>query len=277
MECWLDLGNWVEPEISDLCHFGPTSIWGVCRKMLMVSVGNLSFVNGGGNFLTLPSGKANQIPRMKGLFAFQASFLTLPLISTSIFLSYLQSPNPFLFLTALHFDWHMVQSTFKKKSELDNGDRRERQRLYVSFLKASVASRDLITLWMPEILWESLFSLPMMPSVISSILHATVIESGHFPFFSFYQLLDCICFPNHRVADFIQPSCFYSLDRIASSPGSTNCTADPEGSPEVDASSHSPTFPTCVTHTGTPKLRFAAQKNTPAPFFSNNKQVIKPR
>lgn len=104
-----------EPGISDLCHFGPTSIWGVYRKMLMVSVGNLSFVNGGGNFLTLPSGKANQIPRMKGLFAFQASFLTLSLISTSIFLSYLQSPNPFLFLTALHFDWHMVQSTFKKK------------------------------------------------------------------------------------------------------------------------------------------------------------------
>lgn len=104
-----------EPEISDLCHFGPTSIWGVYRKMLMVSVGNLNFVNGGGNFLTLPSGKANQIPRMKGLFAFQASFLTLSLISTSIFLSYLQSPNPFLFLTALHFDWHMVQSTFKKK------------------------------------------------------------------------------------------------------------------------------------------------------------------
>lgn len=60
----------------------------------------------------------------------------------------------------LHFTlidtWYKAH--FKKTSELDNGDRRERQRLFVSFLKASVASRDLITLWMPEILWESLFS-----------------------------------------------------------------------------------------------------------------------
>lgn len=67
----------------------------------MVSVGNLSFFNGGGNFLTLPSGKANQIPRMKGLFAFQASFLTLPLISISVSLSYLQSPKPLF--SWLHF------------------------------------------------------------------------------------------------------------------------------------------------------------------------------
>lgn len=73
------------------------SIWDVSRKMLMVSVGNLSFFNGGGNFLTLPSGKANQIPRTKGLFAFQSSFLTLPLIFISISLSYLQNLQPLFF------------------------------------------------------------------------------------------------------------------------------------------------------------------------------------
>lgn len=148
---------------------------------------------------------------------------------------------------------------------MDNGARRERQRFYGSFLKASVGLKgaSLLTPWMSEILWESLFSLPMMPSVISSILHAMALESGHFPSFSFYQLLDCTFFLSHRITDFIQPCCFSSLGRIACSPGSTNCKADPEGSPKLDASSHSLTFPTCVTHMRIQKLRFAAQKKTP--------------
>lgn len=197
----------------------------VSRKMLMVSVGNLSFFNGGGNFLTLPSGKANQTPRMKGLFAFQASFLTLPLISISVSLSYLQSPKPLFFW--LHFT--LIDTLYKAhlKNVWIGQFRQEGKAKALCFLFKGISwpQGTLLCCGCQRSCGKSLFSLPMMSSVISSILHAMAIGSGQFPFFSFYQLLDCICFPNHRVTDFIQPSCFYSLDRLASSPGST--TAQP--------------------------------------------------
>lgn len=88
-----------------------------------------------------------------------------------------------------------------------------------------------------------------------------------FPTFHFSPAARWCLFPTHGVNDFIQPSCLYSLDRIACSPGSTNCTADIEGFPELDASRHSPTFPICVTHMKSQELRFAAQKKTLVPFF----------